>query len=101
MELDLWANGGQLHEYKRNAESTTLGCKVNVPLLMREFRNSTGAVLPSTNNNIQLACNQTAFKGNADTNNNCMPTFNSVHAALYIMDSILANLSLDPSKSAG
>ena len=94
-------SGGQLQDFKWNAEAIALNGKVNGSFSISEIRNSTGAILPSTNNNIQLTGNNTAFRGIADVNINGKTAFSDVPVTLYLINGKLANLSLDPFKTGG
>jgi hypothetical protein len=94
-------SGGQLQDFKWNAEAIALNGKVNGSFSISEIRNSTGAILPGTNNNIQLTGNTTAFRGIADVNINGNTAFHDVPVTLYLINGKLANLSLDAFKTGG
>jgi hypothetical protein len=95
-------NGGKLQDFKWKVEFIALNGKVNGTSSITGITNSSGAVAPSTNSNIQLSAgNNTAFKANADVNINGKTAFNDVPIVLYLLDGKLINLSIDPAKTGG
>jgi hypothetical protein len=93
---------GKMQDFKWNAESITLSGVVNGTASFSGISNSTGAIPPSTNENIQLSeGNNTSFKANADFNINGRTVFQDVPITLYLLNGKLVNLSVDPVKTGG